>query len=96
VLSPVTEENTLKGLIIDQISPHGKAGEAGLMQGDLLIALNQHPIENMSDLRIAMLDSKEGDFIEAEVLRGKDTKEHHTLKVELTVPQMSQMPIGHP
>ena len=96
VLSPVAEEDTQKGLIIDQISPHGKAGEAGLIQGDILIALNQHPIENMGDLHIAMLDSKEGDFIEAEVLRGEDTKEHHTLKVELTIPKMSQMPIGHP
>ena len=96
VLSPVTEENTHKGLIIDQISPHGKAGEAGLMQGDLIIALNSHPIEDMPDLRIVMLNSKEGDFIEAEVLRGKKTKEHHTVKVELTIPKMSQMPIGHP
>ncbi len=96
VLSPITEENTHKGLIIDQISPHGKAGEAGLMQGDLLIALNRHPIEDMADLRIAMLDTKEGDLIEAEVLRGKETKEHHTLIVELTIPKMSQMPIGHP
>lgn len=96
VLSPVTDEITQKGLIIDQISPHGKAGEAGLIQGDLLIAINQHSVEDMGDLRIAMLDFKEGDLIEAEVLRGKDKKEHHTLKVELTIPKMSQMPIGHP
>lgn len=96
VLSPVNEENTDKGLIIDQISPHGKAGDAGLKKGDLLIGINQHPIEDMADLRIAMLDAKEGDVVEAEVLRGKGNKEHHTLNVELTIPNLSKMPMGHP
>lgn len=96
VLSPTTEENTNKGLIIDQISPHGKAGDGGLKQGDLLIAINRHPIEDMADLRIAMLNAKEGDIVEAEVLRGEDQKEHHALKVELTIPNLSKMPIGHP
>ena len=96
VLSPMTEESTNKGLIIDQISPHGKAGDGGLKQGDLLIGINQHPIENMADLRIAMLDAKEGDIVKVKVLRGIDQKEHHTLKVELTIPNLSKMPIGHP
>lgn len=96
VLNPTTENDAQRGLIIDQISPHGKAGEAGLMEGDLLIAINQHPIEDMSDLRIAMLDSKEGDLLDIEVLRGKDKKEHHAFQVELTISRMSSMPMGHP
>ena len=96
VLSPPTDDNTNKGLVIDQISPHGKAGEAGLKQGDLLIAINQQPIENMADLRIAMLDANEGDIVEAEVLRGKGKKKRHTLKVELTIPKLSKMPMSHP
>ncbi|MFT5698406.1 MAG: aminopeptidase N [Desulforhopalus sp.] len=93
VLRPATVDDKLQGLVIDQLSPHGKAGEAGLVAGDIIIRLGATQITDMADLRIAMLDSREGDIIEVEVLRGKDTKKNHIINVELTIPQM---PKGHP
>ena len=88
VLSPITNEIAKKGLVIDQLSPHGKAGEAGLMEGDILVRLNTTLITDMSDLRIAILDSSEGDVVEVEVLRGKNKKKSHVFLIELTIPQM--------
>lgn len=93
VLSPTSADNTEKGLIIEELSPHGKAGEAGLNKGDILVRLDTTAITDMADLRIAMLDTRQGDVVEAEVLRGKDKKKSLVFKVELTTPQM---PAGHP
>ena len=93
VLRPTAGKKREQGLLIEQISPHGKAKEAGLLQGDILVRLNKTQITDMTDLRIAMLDAVEGDIVEAEVLRGNNVKKSHVVKVELTVPKM---PDGHP
>lgn len=93
VLSPTSADSTEKGLIIEELSPYGKAGKSGLKKGDILVRLETTTITDMADLRIAMLDASRGDVMEAEVLRGKDRKKSLVFKVELTVPQM---PAGHP
>lgn len=93
VLSPTTDPSTMTGLLIEQLSPYGKAAESGLMQGDILIRLDATQITEMADLRISMIDALEGDIVEVEVLRGEAKKTNHVFKVELTVPKM---PVGHP
>ncbi|BHH82587.1 ChaN family lipoprotein [Desulforhopalus sp. 52FAK] len=93
VLTEPAEGSTMKGLTIDQLSPHGKAGDAGLKVGDIVIRLGDDTIEDMADLRIAMIDASAGDTLEIEVLRGDKEKQRQVFKVELTIPQM---PKGHP
>ena len=93
VLREEKENGSAKGLIIDQISPHGKAGEAGLKVGDILTRLGNAKIEDMTDLKIAMVDAQAGDTLEIEILRGKNLDKRHIFEVELTIPQMPQ---GHP
>jgi uncharacterized iron-regulated protein len=93
VLSPTADDSPYKGLVIDQLSPHGKAKAAGLKEADILIRINDTRVYDMADLRIAMIDAKEGDMAEVEVLRGKLEKKSHVIQVELTTPNTG---IGHP
>ncbi len=93
VLAPVTgdDRNVLK---ISQISPHGKAGEAGLQAGDILKELDGLPIEEMSDLRIAMVDAQVGETVTITVLRNSGNAEAELMfTVELS---LSPPPMTHP
>ena len=93
ILSPTADDSQYKGLVIEQLSPHGKAKAAGLKEADILIRINDTPVYDMADLRIAMIDTHEGDMAEVEVLRGKLEKKSHVIQVELTTPGTG---IGHP
>ncbi len=74
-------------LKISQLSPHGKAAEAGLLVGDVLREVNGYPVSDMADLRIAMLGAKAGETIDIKVLRRKSGEDLELLcKVKLTTP----------
>jgi uncharacterized iron-regulated protein len=75
---------------INQLSPHGKAAAAGLLEGDILKEVNGYPVSDMVDLRIAMLGTTTGETIDIKVARKKDNDDHELLfKVELTIPPTS-------
>ena len=93
ILSQTLEGSVVEGLTIDELSPHGKAKEAGLLVGDIITRLDKARITDMADLRIAMIDAQVGETIEVEVYRGNEQTQKHVFHVELTIPQM---PIGHP
>jgi hypothetical protein len=81
-------------LKIDQISPHGKAGAAGLLKGDILKEAGGVAVANMADLQIAMLDAKPGDILSVKVIRKIDDEERILdFQVELTAPPPS---LPHP
>lgn len=77
-------------LEIEQLSPHGKAAAAGMLEGDILKEVNGYPVSDMTDLRIAMLATSAGDIIDVKVIRSKggDGREL-LLKAELTLPPSS-------
>jgi aminopeptidase N len=86
VLAPDTYKGK-SALKVIQLSPHGKAGEAGIEVGDILLTLNGVPLLDMTELRIAMLDTQEGEKIQLEVVRGSGKKEQtKSLSVLLTKP----------
>ncbi|EKD34442.1 MAG: protein of unknown function DUF399, partial [uncultured bacterium] len=75
-------------LKINQISPHGKAGPAGLLEGDILKEIAGVAVAEMADLHIVMLDAKQGDSVHVKVIRKRDNEERILdFQVELTVPQ---------
>jgi hypothetical protein len=78
-------------LKIDQISPHGKAGAAGLLAGDILLEAGGMKVTEMADLLIVMLDANPGDSITVKVARKIEDEERiMDFQVELTVPPPSQ------
>lgn len=79
---------------ISQFSPHGKAAEAGLLEGDILQEVNGYPVSTMADLRIAMVLAKAGDTIDIKVIRGTGNEDQElSFKVELTIPPPSVPPL---
>jgi membrane-associated protease RseP (regulator of RpoE activity) len=93
VLVTQTEENPENNQTfqkISQLSPHGKAAVAGLQVGDILTEVNNYPVSDMADLRIAMLGTKAGETIDIKVIRNKDSEDRERIfKVELTIPPSS-------
>lgn len=97
------EENPAKGRVrVKQISPHGKAGEAGLEVNDIILAVEKLAVHDINDIRIALLDKHPGDKASLKVLREHDLlpNEELELTVELTAPSgmegMGAMPPQHP
>ncbi len=88
------EKDGQKFLTINKLSPNGQAGAAGLLEGDILIAIDGAPIEEMGDVQIAMLDTKEGGKIGITVLRNNGDKDE---EMEFTVTLSSlELPMEHP
>ncbi|MBW2682674.1 MAG: ChaN family lipoprotein, partial [Deltaproteobacteria bacterium] len=93
VLTTVEDDNQ-PYLKISQISPHGKAGEAGLLEGDILKTIKGFPVTDMADLRIAMMDAREGETILVKVLRNDgNSLVEKEFQVELS---SSRPPMMHP
>jgi uncharacterized iron-regulated protein len=85
-----------------QISPHGKAGQAGLQEKDIILAVDQMAVHDINDIKIALLDKQPGDKATLKVLREVDLLPDRELElaVELTAPTamegMGVMPPNHP
>lgn len=78
-------------LKINQISPHGKAAAAGLLEGDIIAEIGGVAVTDMADLHLAMLDAKPGDVIGVKVRRTENGQERTLdFQVELTVPPPSR------
>lgn len=58
-----------KGVRIAGLAPEGKAGEAGIEEGDYLLSLDGVAIATVEDLKIAMLYRKQGETVQLRVLR---------------------------
>lgn len=57
------------GVVIDQVSPGSPADLAGLKVGDILIRLDENPIEDFSDLRNRVSQTPPGEPIQLTVFR---------------------------
>jgi membrane-associated protease RseP (regulator of RpoE activity) len=79
-LAPVVD-----GVYVGNVSEDMPAEAAGLLAGDVLISVDNVPINNMEDLRV-LLDSKtSGDLVEVTVARGDKWQTRYSTVVSLTV-----------
>ena len=79
---------------IDTISPHGLAGQAGLRQGDRILAVDGQPVTTIADIKISLLDKKAGEVVSVHIGRGR---EQLTVPVELSAPETrTPLPPEHP
>ncbi len=72
-----------EGMKIDQISPLGKAAQAGVKKGDILIAINNSPINSMEDVLLALLDARAGDHVTLRILRQNKRQQPEEKEVEV-------------
>lgn len=58
-----------KKVIINQFTPDSTARKAGLKENDIILSLDDTPVESVDDMRIFLLLKKKGDEITVKVLR---------------------------
>jgi serine protease Do len=68
------------GAIVERVEPGAAADEAGVTRGDIIVALDDTPVENTGDLLGALRDYQPGDTVQLTVVRGGDEQ---TLDVTL-------------
>jgi uncharacterized iron-regulated protein len=82
-------------VLIIQISPHSKAGQAGLMENDIILSIDDFQVSTVGDLKAALMDKNPGDTVNLNIRRQDTTL---NIKVELYHMDKSAMtmPPGHP
>jgi len=58
-----------KKAIIKQFTPDSRAKQAGLKENDIILSLDDTPVEGADDMRIFLLSKQKGDEIRVKVLR---------------------------
>ncbi len=71
---------TDQGVIIVAVESEGPADEAGVVPGDILLEIDDRPVENLVDIREILGEHKEGDVVELTILHGDDV-----LSLEVTL-----------
>ena len=56
-------------VLIKNISPHGKAKDAGFKEKDAILAIDAEPIKTLQDIKITMLYKKKGDTVKVKLQR---------------------------
>jgi S1-C subfamily serine protease len=79
-LQPVELPDHHKGLIVLSLEPSGPAAKAGVLIGDIFVALAGKPVAETDDLQAALESHPPGASVEAQVLRGGDSR-----KITITV-----------
>ena len=60
------------GVLIGSIEPNGPADRAGLEEGDVLVALDGHPVSGIDDLHRLLTEERVGVWTHLTLLRGTD------------------------
>jgi serine protease Do len=63
------------GVLVQHLDEEGPAAQAGVLRGDLLTSAKGVPLARMSDLHRVLADSKTGDQISLELVRGTEEKQ---------------------
>jgi serine protease Do len=45
---------SLKGLVVREVTPDGRAADAGIRAGDIIVEVNRQPVQNVEELRAAV------------------------------------------
>lgn len=61
--------NDVKGVYVNGLTPSGAASESGLEIGDVILDINNHPINTMSELREVMTQYSPGEKVSVRFLR---------------------------
>jgi len=87
------KEGEKKGLKISDISPHSKAGQAGIKKDDILMAINNTPANTMEDVRLLLMDYRPGDRVTIRIQQRNELLQPEENEVEL---ELSNPEIGKP
>jgi S1-C subfamily serine protease len=90
------EEEAEPGIVVASVDPDGPAAAAGVVRGDILLAINGEPVDDTGELGQGMADLEAGDQVQLTVLHGDDER---TLTATLAErngrPYLGIVPGGH-
>lgn len=94
-------EDDEPGVEVAGLADASPAQKAGLREGDRIAALDGKAVQDLTDLKLALLDRRPGDRVEVTVARtgtaGSEQRTVHTLTLQGNVPMASrQLPPHHP
>jgi photosystem II stability/assembly factor-like uncharacterized protein len=75
------------GVEVGRVEPRGAAARAGLLQGDVIQAMDKKKLANLKELLTILQARKPGDKVTLQILRAKETKE-----IVVTVPRGGRPP----
>jgi serine protease Do len=61
----------LHGVLVQSVKPGSFADEIGLGEGDVIVAINRHPVHNITDFRAIVAGLKSGDDVAFEVVNAQ-------------------------
>jgi serine protease Do/serine protease DegQ len=82
-----------EGALIAEVEPNSPAAAAGLLKGDIVTALNGHPVRAPAELRARLGVVPAGESVELKLQRGKETQ---TVKAEIGEIDKTQAAGGQP
>ena len=86
---PVDSDPDIKGVVVCEVDEGGPADKAGILEGDVITAVNGTEISNYSELGSILSQGKEGDKYTLTINRDGETVE---IKVKLGVRQQDALP----
>jgi len=84
---------TVTGADVNVVEPGGPAARAGIRLGDVIVAVDDHPVEDATDLTAYLARYEPGDTVEVTVLRGERRR---TIDVQLGVFEVTREPQTEP
>ncbi len=82
-----------EGIVIKGVEPGSPAANAGIKEGDVVLAIDDQSIRNVSDYEYAMREHSEGETLAVTLRRNRSEK---TFKVKASVfPERLAMKLGH-
>jgi S1-C subfamily serine protease len=64
-----------EAVLVTSLEPHGPAEDAGLKEGDLIVAFDGRAVETLDDLHKALTEARIGTVVRLSILRGTERQE---------------------
>ncbi|MBU0480805.1 MAG: ChaN family lipoprotein [Proteobacteria bacterium] len=76
-------KETENGVMVEKISPHGKAGSSGVKEKDLILKLDDREIATVEDIKVYMFFKKSGESVRAKIKRIKKFWPDPVLEIDI-------------
>ena len=70
----IIDDDSERGIVIASVAPDGPAAAAGVKRGDILLAINEVPVDRVLDLQDQLAGFEAGEEIELTVLHGDENR----------------------
>ena len=71
----IAELDTERGVLIAAVEIEGPAAQAGVVRGDILLAIDSEPVNTFADLRDQLAELEVGDAVQLTILHGDEERE---------------------